>query len=91
MVSSTTWNSLTVEQQKAVKEGLEQAAAKSIDDAEKGDIEYMDMMEAKGMTVVRFDKTQLQEFARAVRENVWPRFADSFGDEFLNELIDSYN
>lgn len=89
MVSTATWNTLTEEQQTIVAEALRQACSTSIDDAEKGDEEYMQMMEEAGMTVVRFDADQLAEFAAAVREQVWPRFEETYGEEFMAQLMES--
>lgn len=89
MVSTATWNTLTEEQQTIVADALRQACASSIDDAEKGDEEYMQLLEESGITVVRFDADQLAEFAAAVREQVWPRFAETYGEEFMTQLVES--
>ena len=66
MVSKATWDTLTPEQQTVVTEALQQAAASSIDDAEKGDEQYMQMMEDKGMTIVRFTPEELETIATSV-------------------------
>lgn len=89
MMSKATWDTLTSEQQTIVTEALQMAAATSIDDAEKGDEEYMKMMEDEGMTIVRFTADELETFANSVRENVWPQFEAIYGSDFMNQLKDA--
>lgn len=89
MVSKSTWDTLTPEQQQIMTEALQQAAASSIDDAEKGDEEYMQLLEESGITVVRFEEEELAEMAKGVRENVWPRFDSIYGEEFMTQLRES--
>lgn len=89
MVSKSTWDTLTPEQQQIMTEALQQAAADSIDDAEKGDETYMQMLEESGITVVRFEEEELAAMADSVRTNVWPRFEDTYGQEFMNQLRES--
>ncbi|MCD8223283.1 MAG: TRAP transporter substrate-binding protein DctP [Clostridiales bacterium] len=89
MMSMSTWDTLSEEQRTIVREAMELAASTSIDDAEKGDQLYMKMMEEEGITVVQFDSDQLEAFATAVRENVWPKLASLYGEEFMAQLNES--
>lgn len=89
MVSKSTWDTLTAEQQEIMTEALQQAAADSIDDAEAGDEYYMQLLEESGITVVRFEEDELAEIASSVRENVWPRFEATYGEEFMTQLRES--
>lgn len=86
MMSKTVWDSLTPEQQTVVTEAMKLACDGSIDDAEKGDEEYMKKLEESGITVVRFGTEELQKFADSVRTNVWPRFENVYGKEFMDQL-----
>lgn len=86
MMSKSVWDSLTPEQQTVVTEAMKLACDTSIDDAEKGDEEYMKLLEEAGITVVRFSAEELQGFADSVHENVWPRFEEIYGAEFMSQL-----
>jgi TRAP-type C4-dicarboxylate transport system substrate-binding protein len=91
MMSKSAWDSLTEPQQKVVTEALQQAAAKSIDDAEKEDKEYMKMLQDGGINVTEFTEEELAAFAKDIRDNVWPRFESVLGKEFLDSLKASMN
>lgn len=86
MMSKMVYDSLSEDEQQIVSEAMNLACEMSIDDAEKGDEEYMQMLEEEGITVVRFTSEQLAGFADAVRENVWPRFEEAYGAEFMGQL-----
>ncbi len=89
MMSKMVYDSLTPEQQKVVTEAMELACSMSIDDAEKGDEEYMKKLEESGISVVRFEREELETFANSIRENVWPKFDDFYGKEFMDQLRES--
>lgn len=40
--------------------------------------------------IVRFTDEEIEMFAEAVRTNVWPQLAKTYGEDFINELLKLY-
>jgi len=91
LMNMNTFNSLSAGDQKIFEEAFLRQSSGSVDVAKDLDDYYMDLMSDKGIEVVTFTKEELEGFARSVRENVWPRFADAYTQEFLDDLVESLN
>lgn len=47
-------------------------------------------MEDNGIKIVRFTDEEIEMFAEAVRTDVWPQLAKTYGEDFINELLKLY-
>ena len=54
------------------------------------DEKYLKLMEDNGIKIVRFTDEEIEMFAEAVRTNVWPQLAKTYGEDFINELLKLY-
>lgn len=86
-----TFNSLLPEDQDVLLKAVQNQCAGSIDIAEADDDRYMELLSDFGIEVVEFTQEELDAFAKGVRENVWPKLAESYGQDFLDELAASVN
>lgn len=48
------------------------------------------MMEDEGINIVRFSDEEIEMFAEAIRTDVWPKLATTYGEDFINELLKMY-
>ena len=91
IASLKTWNSLSKEEQAIFEKAIREAAAESIDNAEKNDKEYLALLKQKeGFTVVELTDAEKAAIADDVRQNSWPIIAKEYGNnyqEFLNGLL----
>lgn len=70
MVSQKSWAKLTAADQKAIQEIAKKYTLKSIDDAQKEDYRYMDLMQKKGIKVFKYTAEQLKPLKNACA-SVW--------------------
>ncbi|NLV57967.1 MAG: hypothetical protein GXY67_04290, partial [Clostridiales bacterium] len=61
--------------------------AESITLAQDDEAKYKELLRDKGITVVEFTDEERAAFAQAVRANVWPKLAKTFGQEFLDNVL----
>ena len=71
-------------------ESLRQECANSVNYAKEEDEKYLKLMEDNGIKIVRFSDEEIEMFAEAVRTNVWPNLAKTYGEDFINELLKLY-
>lgn len=85
------FDSLLPKDQEAIQQIFEEECAGTVQSAQEDDQKYKDMLKEAGVEVVEFSDEELENFASYVRENVWPEFANSFGQEFLDNVAASVN
>jgi len=91
LMNLDTFNALSPADQKIFEDAFLRQSSGSVDVARDLDEYYMEKMREEGIEVITFSKAELEGFARSVRENVWPRFAESYTQEFLDDLVASLN
>lgn len=67
-----------------------QECANSVTYASEEDEKYLSLMEESGIQIIRFTDEEIDAFATAVREDVWPELADTYGADFVAELQKMY-
>jgi TRAP-type C4-dicarboxylate transport system substrate-binding protein len=85
-VNSDRFDSLSPEFQQAMREAAEQVADEQFTAVEAADEAALQTMRDMGVTVVTFEKAQLQALGDRVREQVWPEIKDELGDETYGKL-----
>jgi len=87
LISTKAWNSLLPQDQEAIKKVIQDKCAESITLAQDDEAKYKELLRDKGITVVEFTDEERAAFAQAVRANVWPKLAKTFGQEFLDNVL----
>lgn len=90
MISEKTLAKLSPEDQKTIVDICRQECANSVNYAKDEDEKYLKLMEDNGIKIVRFTDEEIEMFAEAVRTNVWPQLAKTYGEDFINELLKLY-
>lgn len=90
MISEKTLAKLSPEDQKTIVDICRQECANSVNYAKEEDEKYLKLMEDNGIKIVRFTDEEIEMFAEAVRTNVWPQLAKTYGEDFINELLKLY-
>ena len=90
MISEKTLAKLSPEDQKTIVDICRQECANSVNYAKEEDEKYLKLMEDNGIKIVRFSDEEIEMFAEAVRTDVWPQLAKTYGEDFINELLKLY-
>jgi TRAP-type C4-dicarboxylate transport system substrate-binding protein len=86
MMNRALFASLAPEDQDALLAAASDMGRRSFDTAQQADQESLEMLRDAGVEVVVLSDAEMQAFARAAREDVWPRIADEIGPEAMNQL-----
>lgn len=90
MISEKTLAKLSPEDQKTIVDICRQECANSVNYAKEEDEKYLKLMEDNDIKIVRFSDEEIEMFAEAVRTDVWPKLAKTYGEDFINELLKLY-
>lgn len=90
MISEKTLAKLSPEDQKTIVDICRQECDNSVNYAKEEDEKYLKLMEDNGIKIVRFSDEEIEMFAEAVRTDVWPKLAKTYGEDFINELLKLY-
>ncbi|WP_376870619.1 TRAP transporter substrate-binding protein DctP [Albirhodobacter sp. R86504] len=85
-MNSDTFAGLSPEYQTAIREAAVQIADEQFTAVEAADEASLQKMRDMGVTVVTFDKAQLEALGARAREQVWPEIKDELGDETFEAL-----
>lgn len=85
------YESLLPQDQEAIDRILREECAGAVKSAEEDDTKYKDMLRDAGIEVYEFTDEERAAMADYVRTNIWPEFAESFGQDFLDDLVASAN
>ncbi len=85
MVSEKSWAKIAPKDQKAIEEIFARATVKSVENAEKIDKHYMELMKKKGIEVVTYTKEQLIPIMKACASS-WPKLEKNMGKELMDEF-----
>jgi len=83
------FKSLLPEDQKILEEAVLKQCAGSLASAKADDDRYNKLMADMDINVHYFSSEELELMAKGVRENVWPRLAKTYTQEFLDQLLES--
>jgi TRAP-type C4-dicarboxylate transport system substrate-binding protein len=89
LISQAAFESLLPEDQEAIRSIIQEKCAGSIELAQADEGKYKDLLETEGVTVVEFTDEERAAFAKTVRDNVWPELAETFTQEFLDNVLAS--
>ena len=81
-INKDIFESLLPEDQEAITEIIDNALASTYELAAADDQKYMDLMAEQGIEVTTFTPEEIQSFADAVRTHVWPKLAQTMGEDF---------
>ena len=90
MISEKTLEKLTPADRETIVKICRQECANSVNYAKDEDEKYLKMMEDEGINIVRFSDEEIEMFAEAIRTDVWPKLATTYGEDFINELLKMY-
>lgn len=91
LASSKTWEKLTSEQQKIIREAVAKQRKNSFKVAAAEDEKYMKLMKESGIKVFTYTEAEQAPLAQHIRKTVWPKMKSSLGDKIFNELIKEFN
>ncbi|ATG75414.1 hypothetical protein CGX12_06405 [Zobellella denitrificans] len=78
-VNKGRFDSLSREQQQAIRRAATELSAERFATAEQEHEKFLQQMRDKGIEVVELDKSELESVARVVRADVWPKIEDEIG------------
>jgi TRAP-type C4-dicarboxylate transport system substrate-binding protein len=88
-VNKPRFDSLPIDQQKAMAKVASQLSAERFDVAEQEHQKYLQLMRDKGIEVVELNKEELEAVAKVVRADVWPKIQGEIGDKNMAKLKQS--
>ena len=90
VINQDVWDKLEPAHQKAIAEACQRQAVKSIDDAqEKEGVYQKKMANEYNVKIVAPTQEEIDELARYVRANIWPKFEKAYGKELIEGLMTS--
>lgn len=90
LMNEKVFQSLLPEDQAVLTEVIQKELATCYDITKTEDAKYIQLMKDYGIKVTEFSKDELAAIADGVRNNVWPKFAESYGQEYMDGLLASY-
>jgi len=88
VINKDVWDKLEPAHQKAIQDACQRQAIKSIDDAQAKEDEYQKKMaDEYGVKIVVPTQAEIDELAKYVRTNIWPKFEKAYGKELIQGLI----
>jgi TRAP-type C4-dicarboxylate transport system substrate-binding protein len=85
MINRALFASLVPEDRDALLAAARDMGGQSFDAAQRADQESLETLREAGVEVVVLNDAEFEAFARAAREDVWPRIADEIGPEAMNQ------
>lgn len=91
VVSGKFWDTMSAEQQDAFTTYAKEIFAESIAQTKVEEQDYMDKLEAAGVTVIDMEQADYDALAQIARDNCWPLLIDTYGQEVYDEMMAFYN
>jgi len=85
-MSSKSYNTLTAEQQEAVRSAAEQVCQEIFDSAEQTEAEGLERLESANVEILPLTDEERSAIADQVREKVWPSQVDVLGQEVMDAI-----
>lgn len=90
-ISAETWKKMSPSQQEAITAAAKEMETKRFVEAEKQEKEYEDKLVEAGVEIINFTDEELSNFAKVIREKVWPATKADFNEEFFDSIVEKYN
>ncbi|MFG6116041.1 TRAP transporter substrate-binding protein DctP [Halobacillus sp. MO56] len=87
-ISNDTWENLTKEEQEIFQNTAKELAEKRFASAEQETEDYEQKLRDEGIEVIEYTDEELENFAKQVRENVWPELKKEYGEELFNRVTE---
>ena len=87
LINKKALESLLPEDQETIRKIIQDKCTESFELAQNDEQKYKEMLTAEGIIVVEFTEEERAEFARACREKVWPKLAETFTAEFIDGCL----
>ncbi|RGZ00456.1 TRAP transporter substrate-binding protein DctP [Clostridium sp. AM58-1XD] len=87
LINKDAFSKLSEADQKAISEIIQDKCASSYDLAKADEDKYKDLLKKEGIEVVEFTAEERKAFAGACHEQVWPKLAETFTQEFLDGCL----
>lgn len=88
VMNKDVWDNLAPEYQKAIMDACQRQALKSIEDAEEKETTYQKkMIDEYNVKIVVPSQEEIDELAKYVRQNIWPKFEKAYGQELIQGLM----
>lgn len=91
LVNLELWNSLSTEEQQLFVDAVNEEADQSFESCKEEDEKYLKEMRDKGIEIYEFTDDELKQLAEYSRSTTWPKLKDRFGEDLINNLLESYN
>lgn len=89
LINKAAFDSLLPEDQEAIRTIIQNKCAESYKLAQDDEAKYKQMLRDENIEVVEFTDEERQAFADACHEQVWPKLAQTFTQEFLDGVLNS--
>ncbi len=92
MINADTWNSLPEDLQVILQDAIDEVTAQQIDELDGLEAEYQKkLVEENGIQILPFTDEELQAYAQVVRDNTWPKIADTVGQDLIDTIKQDLN
>ena len=88
-INTDKWNTLSENQQNALKTAAQNMQEKRWEVAPDETAEYEQKLADSGTTIIQYTDEQIQAFADKVRKNVWPVIEEEYGKENFEAVVNS--
>ncbi|WP_176461856.1 TRAP transporter substrate-binding protein DctP [Anaeromicrobium sediminis] len=88
-MSLDVWNDLSDDEKKMLEEIGLKLEEKRYETAEADQKEFENKLKEEGIKVIEFTDEELANFAKKVRETVWPEIKDEFGAELFDSVTEN--
>ncbi len=85
-INTSSFNSLDEADQKVLMDVAQEITKERFVQLRERDAEHLQSLRDFGIEVVTFTDEELNNFAKVVREDVWPKISDELGDDIYNRL-----
>jgi len=81
------WNSLSKEDQQLIQGVGSEFEKRRFVVAEEEEQAYMQLLKDSGVEVITFTNEELANFAKKIREDVWPQIKEGIGQELMDKVL----
>lgn len=86
VINKELWESLTDEQRKIISDVVDEEKETTFAAAEASEMEYRQKLVDFGVEVIVYPEDKIQTMSKKIRAEIWPKYYEVFGEEFLKEL-----
>lgn len=90
LMSESTWEQLSADQQKIIENIVAKVAEESFDISARDDDSYLEKLKEAGTAVYTYKAEQLEALAENAKKVTWPKFSELIGEELMKEMIEAF-